>query len=177
MNFSAKSFFFTPGCSSIYFRISSFSSYVLVLNFRFSIFYPSTPVDIGIRRHSMYHSAYFSHGSIDIKIKIRLTLCDIRYKCSDLRECPTCKIRLTHRKSIGFVGSGPGPRKFIRLVKNPTYPTPTYASLTVSNAHTLAVFSNDSRSREREPEETNSCWFVVFSQKSYYPVPSYQHEL
>ena len=36
-----------------------------------------------------------------------------------------------HRKSIGFVASGPGLRKFIRLVKNPTYATPTYASLTV----------------------------------------------
>ena len=35
-----------------------------------------------------------------------------------------------HRKSIGFVASGPGPRKFIRLVKNPTYATPTYATPT-----------------------------------------------
>ena len=74
---------------------------------------------------------HISLSSIDIKIKIRLTRCDIRYKCSDLRKYPTYKIRLTHRKSIGFVACGPGPRKFIRLVKNPTYATPTYASLTV----------------------------------------------
>ena len=35
------------------------------------------------------------------------------------------------RKSIGFVVSGPGPRRFARLVKNPSYATPTYASLIV----------------------------------------------
>ena len=75
---------------------------------------------------------HISLSSIDIKIKIRLTRCDIIYKCSDLRKYPTYTIRLTHRKRIGFVASGPGLRKFIRLVKNPTYATPTYASLTVS---------------------------------------------
>ena len=47
---------------------------------------------------------HISLSSIDIKIKIRLT----RYKCSDLRKYPTYKIRLTHRKSIGFVACGPG---------------------------------------------------------------------
>ena len=35
------------------------------------------------------------------------------------------------RQSIGFVASGPGPRKVARLVKNPSYATPTYASLIV----------------------------------------------
>ena len=38
---------------------------------------------------------HISLCSIGIKIKIRLTRCDIRYKCSDLRKYPTNKIRLT----------------------------------------------------------------------------------
>ena len=65
-----------------------------------------------------------------IDIKIRLTRCYLRSKCSDLRKYPTYKIRLTHIKTKGFLTRGPRPCKFVRLVKNPTY-TPSYASLTV----------------------------------------------
>ena len=60
VTFSATSFFFTPGCSSKYFKISNFSLYLLVLNFRFSIFYPSTPVDIGIRRQHVSFCIFLS---------------------------------------------------------------------------------------------------------------------
>ena len=78
----------------------------------------------------MYHSAYLSQIYRHQDENPSYTMLYM-IKCSDLRKYPTYKIRLTHRKSVGFVASGPAPRKFVRLVEHATYATPTYASLTV----------------------------------------------